>query len=175
MIRGAVLQRCTGPLRRGTRSASGDSGAGPLFTSTHVEMYPTVSSGNTKTYRVAPSDYLLDSIGDVINSNPGGKVGTVVEAGQPLFTLDWEGYYRSASDELYHAIWENTEGSKHAVLACSATIVEVNETPENGSNWLVAVELCDDFHDPTVDCMDSKAYDDYCNWLDYGGEEEEGR
>ena len=37
-------------------------------------------------------------------------VGDRVGRGHPLVSLSWEGYSRTAADELYHAVWESTEG-----------------------------------------------------------------
>jgi hypothetical protein len=49
--------------------------------------------------------------------------------GQEFLHVEWDGFYRSEADELYHAVWDTIEGSTvlgcpvagHLALMCSVT------------------------------------------------------
>ena len=52
----------------------------------------------------------IDNIGSIVSARRAVDVGDRVGRGHPLVSLSWEGYSRTAADELYHAVWESTEG-----------------------------------------------------------------
>jgi hypothetical protein len=74
---------------------------------------------------VGLTDRALDDIGDVLsmdsllsssaannmpNDNANANEGIVVERGQTLMEIKWDGHAITSADELYHTVWENIEG-----------------------------------------------------------------
>lgn len=112
----------------------------------HTSVVAT--STQTTTLDVKLSDAELDAIGDP-TSVTFPSIGEHVPAGRPVASVAWEGFQRSASDELYHAVWANAQGVKCITLPFSATVVKVNrqlvDQPDSllGPNevpWMVRVE-----------------------------------
>ena len=73
-----------------------------------------------------------------------------MKAGENLAHMHWEGFKRTASDELYHAVWANTSGERGISLPFAAKVVEYNpaalEDPykvigPSPEGWLVRVEV----------------------------------
>eukprot|EP00978_Attheya_sp_CCMP212_P001176 scaffold2447_cov53-Attheya_sp.AAC.4 len=74
---------------------------------------------------VGLTDRALDDIGDVLSmdsllsssaannndmSNDNANEGIVVERGQTMMEIKWDGHAITSADELYHTVWENIEG-----------------------------------------------------------------
>ena len=55
------------------------------------------------------------------------KVHTTIAKHENLLVLRWEGFKRTASDELYHAVWANTEGVRNFRLPFQSEVVKFNK------------------------------------------------
>ena len=73
------------------------------------------------------ADKAFDEIGDVRSIRVVQPVGSKVEADATMCVLSWEGFKRTASDELYHAVWANATGERDFAAKFPCEIVNHNE------------------------------------------------
>jgi|TARA_B110000977_G_scaffold11597_3_gene14971 glycine cleavage system H lipoate-binding protein len=78
-------------------------------------------------FRVGLADRAFDLIGDVKGMDKAVKVHTTIAKHENLLVLRWEGFKRTASDELYHAVWANTEGVRNFRLPFQSEVVKFNK------------------------------------------------
>lgn len=92
----------------------------------------------------------VERIGSVVDAKRVAAVGEVVEAGTTLISLNWEGYKRSGADELYHAVWESTEGTAElrAPIPCKVTkfndldsLLDLQGPLHDEETWLLEAEF----------------------------------
>lgn len=100
----------------------------PLYTSTHeVLRLESIDSHNgAVTMTVGLTERAFDLIGDVKTIEALVDAGAAVGAGGKIMNLHWEGFRRTASDELYHAIWANVSDYRGLSLPFAASVVDVN-------------------------------------------------
>ena len=77
--------------------------------------------------RVGLTDRTFDLIGDVKGIGEAVSVGDTVNSHENMLLLSWEGFTRTASDELYHAVWANTEGVRKLSLPFQSQVVGFND------------------------------------------------
>mmetsp|Transcript_17061 Transcript_17061/g.44690 ORF Transcript_17061/g.44690 Transcript_17061/m.44690 type:complete len:170 (+) Transcript_17061:51-560(+) len=78
-------------------------------------------------FRLALQDYVVEE--EIAEPQRIGiaPLNTHLPAGHQVAQISWSGYKRSASDELYHASWnEQVQGSTDIRLPFAATILEAN-------------------------------------------------
>ena len=98
-----------------------------MYTRTHEVLRPeSIDEEGSVTMTVGLTPRALDLIGDVKAIDrvvdPGARVG----AGGNLASLHWEGFRRTASDELYHAVWSNVSSRRPLALPFAASVVGFN-------------------------------------------------
>jgi hypothetical protein len=99
----------------------------PLYTSTHEVLRPeSVAPDGAVTMTVGLTERAFDMIGDVKRIETMVDTGAAVGAGEQLMKLHWEGFKRTASDELYHALWANVSDHRGLALPFAASVVGVN-------------------------------------------------
>ena len=97
------------------------------FTTTHEVLRPlSVAPDGAVTLTVGLTERAFDLIGDVRRVENPAEPGASVPAGAPLAKLHWEGFRRTASDELYHAVWANAEGIRALSLPFPSTVTRVH-------------------------------------------------
>ena len=136
------------PSHRRWSTASGVATPQPtLFTKTHEvftrsgEASSSVASGDV-TLTVGLSERALDLIGDVKRVEPLVALGATAPAGSHVAHVHWDGYRRTASDELYHAVWAHAKDVRRVGLPFAATVLAFNSdeaavTSKHG--WIVKV------------------------------------
>ena len=62
--------------------------------------------------RVGLADRAFDEIGDVKVIAAVAAAGSRLRRDENVCVLSWEGFKRTASDELYHAVWANASGDR---------------------------------------------------------------
>ena len=134
-----------------TSSASFEGHPAPLYTSTHEVLRPESvdPSDGAVTMTVGLTERAFDLIGDVKKIDTLVPEGVAVGAGETIANLHWEGFRRTASDELYHAMWANVSDNRTISLPFAASVVGVNAaamedpykavTPSD-SGWVVRVK-----------------------------------
>ena len=55
-----------------------------------------------------------------------------IQAGEELVSLQWEGYSRTAADELYHTVWESVEGTEIIRSPVTGRILQTVDVEEEG-------------------------------------------
>ena len=78
------------------------------------------------TYAVALSDRAFDLIGDAERMEPVAATGVEVKRGEAVARVRWSGFERTAGDELYHAKWANSSGTREVPAPFSGTVVRYN-------------------------------------------------
>jgi len=79
-------------------------------------------------------------------------VGEQLGSGAKLLDIQWEGFARTASDELYHAVWRNVTGTRSVEMPFAARVLRYNHqvladpgqllaADEERENWLVQLEV----------------------------------
>ena len=69
----------------------------------------------------------VEQLGSVSRVDKCLEVGDKVEPGNTLITLSWEGYKRTAADELYHAVWDSIEGTTALRSPIHCTLTGLND------------------------------------------------
>ena len=69
----------------------------------------------------------VERIGSVVGAERVAGVGEAAAPGTALLTLSWEGYTRSAADELYHSVWEDIEGTADLIAPIPCTVTKFND------------------------------------------------
>eukprot|EP00555_Chaetoceros_dichaeta_P012697 CAMPEP_0198253458 /NCGR_PEP_ID=MMETSP1447-20131203/3872_1 /TAXON_ID=420782 /ORGANISM="Chaetoceros dichaeta, Strain CCMP1751" /LENGTH=166 /DNA_ID=CAMNT_0043939127 /DNA_START=123 /DNA_END=626 /DNA_ORIENTATION=- len=79
------------------------------------------------TYRIEMglTSHGLRDIGDVTSIRQSPVIGKALKQNDPLLLIDWEGYAITSADELYHAVWENDEGTLTLNSPVSGTLTEI--------------------------------------------------
>jgi glycine cleavage system H lipoate-binding protein len=77
--------------------------------------------------RVGLADRAFDEIGDVKAITRLAETGKRVSRGETVGVLKWEGFKRTASDELYHAVWANATGNRDFTIPFTCEILAFNE------------------------------------------------
>lgn len=126
----AVYRVTRGALLRSSRARAP---VGGLFCSTpHTEapdvwMHPlpltSPAHASLVDVDVGLTAQLLDAIGDV----EAIEWTAPVEPQRVVARLSWSGFTRTASDELYHAVWANARGVRSVALPVSGTVLARNE------------------------------------------------
>jgi glycine cleavage system H lipoate-binding protein len=115
----------------------------PLYTRTHEILRPESVSpdGSEITMTVGLTEHAFDIIGDVraveavdleeeAEDGDGARRRRAASAAGPSSTLlarlRWEGFKRTASDELYHASWANVSDARDVAVPFAATLVGLN-------------------------------------------------
>mmetsp|Transcript_7692 Transcript_7692/g.19548 ORF Transcript_7692/g.19548 Transcript_7692/m.19548 type:complete len:220 (-) Transcript_7692:723-1382(-) len=68
----------------------------------------------------------LDEFGEPTKITCVAQAGQQLEKGDKLLDIHWEGYQRTASDELYHAVWDVVEGKRALKLPFAAQVCSYN-------------------------------------------------
>lgn len=119
----------------------------------------------------------VEQLGTVSNARQCVKVGADVKPGTPLISLFWEGYTRSAADELYHAVWESIEGATELKSPICCTLTRVNDLavlleaqgPLNDEDvWLCEVEFDEHALSGSKSLVDESSYQKWENDLREG-------
>lgn len=119
-------------------------------TSTSSSSSSTSSTSSTVVLTVGLTERAFDLIGDVRAVADLAPAGASVAASAPLATLEWEGFRRTASDELYHASWANVSGARPLALPFPSDVVEANDAvvgdpyakmTAGAEGWVAAVEV----------------------------------
>jgi len=63
------------------------------------------ATGGSVVLRLGVSEEGLDEFGEPGRMMGTAPVGEMLSKGDTVLQIDWEGYQRTASDELYHAVW----------------------------------------------------------------------
>ena len=145
-----------------------------IYLKNHVELIQLnhgTNNSDSNIYRLRPSYYLLDTIGDITSiemCNNNISVEGKVSPNLPICNIEWTGYKISAADELYHTIWENAEGNETISLPINVKVVAVNNNAVNSNNsandWIVDVEIVDhDLYSMNDIILDEEAYDEFCD------------
>ena len=121
-------------------AASADLAGAPMYTPTHEIVRPralpsapslTSTSGEPRDafvlVRVGLADRAFDEIGDVKAITRLAETGKRVSRGETVGVLKWEGFKRTASDELYHAVWANATGDRDFTAPFDCDVVAFNE------------------------------------------------
>ena len=120
-------------------AASADLAGAPMYTRTHEILRPRAlptapsapsTSGASDAFvlvRVGLADRAFDEIGDVKAIARLAETGTSVCRGENVCVLRWEGFKRTASDELYHAVWANASGDRDFTAPFTCDVVAFNE------------------------------------------------
>ena len=120
---------------RGARLVATDAPAmPPMYTSTHEILRPDTSASppdGSVVMSVGLTSRAFDLIGDVRHVEQTFRhfvdIRGEIPEGVPLCMLHWEGFKRTASDELYHAQWVNATGDRPLTLPFAAAVVAVNQ------------------------------------------------
>eukprot|EP00873_Tetraselmis_striata_P041540 jgi/Tetstr1/461804/TSEL_000092.t1 len=94
----------------------------------------------------------LDEFGEPTKITCVAQAGQQLEKGDKLLDIHWEGFQRTASDELYHAVWDVVEGKRALKLPFAAQVCSYNAAilrdPGNllcanteQENWLVKLRM----------------------------------
>jgi hypothetical protein len=129
--------------------------AGKLFyTKSHSVLQLVHSNGPKHLFRLSFADWILERCGDPVLIKSHVASGSMVGAEEILCKMDWEGYTITTADELYHTVWDNTDGCLDLVAPPFASRVTAfndelvqGDTPPteiDESDWLVELELCDE-------------------------------
>ena len=122
-------------------AASADLAGAPMYTHTHEIVRPRAlpsapsapsTSGeprddNTMLVRVGLAERAFDEIGDVKAITRLAETGFRLSRGETVCVLKWEGFKRTASDELYHAVWANATGNRDFTMPFTCEILAFNE------------------------------------------------
>ena len=107
----------------------------PMHTSTHEILRPDTSMkppDGSVVMTVGLTPRAFDLIGDVRHVEQTFRhfvdIRGEIPDGVPLCMLHWEGFKRTASDELYHAQWANATGDRPLTLPFAAAVVAVNQS-----------------------------------------------
>ena len=153
-------QTSTSPAPR-LSSASAVDLPHAMFTTSHEVRRPAASASSSSTTTTAAAsataasssgqtERAFDLIGDVRVVADLAPAGASVAASAPLATLEWEGFRRTASDELYHASWANVSGARPLALPFPSDVVEANDAvvgdpyakmTAGAEGWVAAVEV----------------------------------
>ena len=118
-------------------AASADLSGEPMYTRTHEILRPRVrteapgpsTSGASDEFvfvRVGLADRAFDEIGDVKAIAGVAAAGSRLRRGENFCVLSWEGFKRTASDELYHTVWANASGDRDFAAPFACEVVDVN-------------------------------------------------
>ena len=118
-------------------AASADLAGAPMYTRTHEILRPRVrteapepsTSGASDEFvfvRVGLADRAFDEIGDVKAIAAVAAAGSRLRRDENVCVLSWEGFKRTASDELYHAVWANASGDRRFAAPFACEGVEIN-------------------------------------------------
>ena len=118
-------------------AASTDFAGAPMYTRTHEILRPRVrteapepsTSGANHEFvfvRVGLADRAFDEIGDVKVIAGVAAVGSRLRRHENICVLSWEGFKRTASDELYHAVWANASGDRDFAVPFPCEVVDFN-------------------------------------------------
>jgi len=77
-----------------------------------------------------------EDVGDVLSISLLSDSATV---GRDLIRIEWEGYKRSESDELYHAVWETIEGTTILASPVTGLIESVADPSMDEDDTLVTI------------------------------------
>tara|TARA_B100000767_G_scaffold63016_1_gene59042 strand:- start:134 stop:1021 length:888 start_codon:yes stop_codon:yes gene_type:complete len=124
--------------------ATSTEATSPLYTRTHEILRPAgdaqggseqVSSSasdksnddDSVTLRVGLADRAFDLIGDVKGIEDTKSAGDTSKGHENMCLLTWEGFTRTASDELYHAVWANSSGVRKFSLPFQSEVIGFNQ------------------------------------------------
>lgn len=123
------------------------------FYTAHKEWCSVVQQeAENVTVTLGISDEGLDEFGEPGTVVCAAQLGEELKKGDKLLDIHWEGYQRTASDELYHAVWDVVSGTRTLTLPFAARVLEYNSEiiKEPGTllsadsereNWLVKLEV----------------------------------
>ena len=57
------------------------------------------------------TDRGLQDLGDIIEIKRGKQILEMVDEGESLLMIDWDGHRITTADELYHTVWETISGT----------------------------------------------------------------
>jgi glycine cleavage system H lipoate-binding protein len=108
-----------------------------MYTRTHEILRPRVrteapepsTSGASDEFvfvRIGLADRAFDEIGDVKAIAAVAAAGSRLRRDENVCVLSWEGFKRTASDELYHAVWANASGDRRFAAPFACEVVEIN-------------------------------------------------
>ena len=63
------------------------------------------------TLEIGMADRGLQDLGDIIQIRRSKQILDVVDEGDNLLMIDWDGHRITTADELYHTIWETISGT----------------------------------------------------------------
>lgn len=169
------------------------------------QMTPPTPGGRHRppsTYRIEMglTSYGLRNIGDVqavriIQEQPSSSVSSSlppdddgmksknVMKDESFLLIDWEGYAINSADELYHTVWENTEGTyevKSPVTGILHHVRKIDSTCQEDDLdetdvLAVVTSTRSDLEDVVKDWMDEKEYYRMMTEKDDGGVEVAGQ
>ncbi|KAG1662679.1 hypothetical protein FOA52_014605 [Chlamydomonas sp. UWO 241] len=80
-------------------------------------------------------------MGDPVSISSEHLCGHVVPPGAALAAVQWSGFSRTASDELYHAVWAHSQGSRTVTLPFAATVEGVNPVLQAQPDELLSTDV----------------------------------
>eukprot|EP00977_Amphora_coffeiformis_P009591 scaffold2209_cov168-Amphora_coffeaeformis.AAC.5 len=109
------------------------------------------------------TEHGMDRLGDVtqVTCLVDSK-DAIVQQGQDLLRLNWEGYNWTEADELYHTVWESIEGVETIASPLTGSLVRVVDSSDQATvvdEDIAWVEMECDHHD-VINAASS--------WLDQG-------
>ena len=132
----------------------------------HLRLEETAeSAAGRRRFRLSLTPYFLDKIGDVTDLIADSSfVGRNIDATQSLgVEIKWEGYTRTAADELYHAVWSNTDAIEQLCLPFPCIVNKYNVSAGDECGWLVEVEIDTNVVDAETWLFSASAYQRYCD------------
>ena len=86
----------------------------------------------------------VENLGKVLKIQKPQPVGSSVKSQSAVLQFTYEGYKRTASDELYHAVWDTIEGDLELLSPVAGIIRSFNDQELFNpleEDWLVDIEL----------------------------------
>jgi hypothetical protein len=146
----------------------GDVDREPRFTRTHEVVTRTHTHGEASMFAVGIAGRGFDLMGDCRRVEPVAQSGAMARRGETLVKAHWDGFSRSASDELYHATWANASGVREVKMPFDGRVVRFNvEALKNPymnvrgpDTWLVEIAAASDSSNTL---LDEDAYEAMCD------------
>lgn len=109
----------------------------------------------------------MDRLGDITkltcfvdDDKSNQEVPSVVQQGQDLFRVHWEGYEWTEADELYHTVWDSVEGEECITSPVTGKLIHVVNSEES--------VVDEEISWAEMECKDHDLLQAAANWVDEG-------